>query len=96
MREPARLEVTTSQKSWLDRLWRRVNSMRMLPGRGYRITQTPDGVRLDIDPGKGGGSAGELQTIRLCRNGTQIEWEVNSPTDPTTLPEEDNTPPVEP
>ena len=72
MREPPRLEVTSSQRSWLDRLWRRVNAFRILPGRGYRLTQTPDGVRLDIDPQRGGGAGGAVPHILVCYNGTQV------------------------
>lgn len=85
MREPPRLEATNSQRSWLDRLWRRVMSQRLLSGRGYRVRSTPDGTFLDIDS-KGGGGSGDVQTVLLCRNGTQIEWEVNSPEDPAELP----------
>jgi hypothetical protein len=87
MREPARLQVTSSQKSWLDRLWRRVNSLRLLPGRGYRLTRTPDGTRLDIDGGKGGGGGGNYHDFILCRNGTQITVSIDSEQDPATTPD---------
>jgi hypothetical protein len=86
MREPARLQITNAQHSWLDRLWRRVNSLRLLPGRGYRLTRTPDGTRLDIEPGKGGGAAGTTHAFKLCRNGTQIEVNIVSTEDPATMP----------
>lgn len=71
MRTPPRLNITNGLTSWLDRLWRRVNSDRIIPGPGYRITRTPDGTRLHINAGGGGGGAGGNHVL-VCYNGQQV------------------------
>ncbi len=87
MREPNRLDVTSSLRSWLDRLWRRVNSQRILPGPGYTLTSTPDGTRLQIKGGGGGSNGGNYHDFLLCRNGTQITVSIDSEQDPATTPD---------
>lgn len=86
MRTPPRLNITNGLTSWLDRLWRRINSDRIIPGPGYRITRTPDGTRLHL-LGGGGGGGGTHHEFKLCRNGQQITVNIDSQEDPATIPD---------
>jgi hypothetical protein len=87
MKPPARINPTSPQKSWLDRVWRLVISQRLLSGRGYRVRSTPDGSFLDIDAAKGSGASGSYHDFILCRNGTQITVSIDSEQDPATTPD---------
>ena len=87
MKQAPRLNIVNGLTSWLDRVWRKVNSNTLLPGPGYRITRTPDGTRLNITAGGGGGGGGTYHEFKLCRNGTQITVSIDSEEDPATTPD---------
>ena len=71
MKEPTRLNVTSSLRSWLDRLWRYMRASRILNGPTYTVRRTPDGSVLLFDRARGGGG-GTVPHILICYNGTQV------------------------
>lgn len=86
MKQAPRLNITNGLTSWLDRVWRKINSNTLLPSSDYRLTVTPDGTRIHILRG-GGGGGGTYHDFILCRNGTQITVSIDSEQDPATVPD---------
>lgn len=50
---------SSQQASWLKRLVDAVRANKILPGRGYKVKYTSQGVILEIEPTAGGGGGGE-------------------------------------
>jgi len=46
---------SSQQASWFKRLLDAVRANKILPGRGYKVKYTAQGVILEIDPPAGGG-----------------------------------------
>ena len=58
-REPNPPEPNSPHASWLRRVWSALRAQKILPGRGYKVKQTSQGVILEIEPGGGGGGASQ-------------------------------------
>ncbi len=89
---PTKLAGSSAITRWLNLFLAASKSSELVDGPDYWVQRKPTGTQIRFRPGGPGGATGEYFTYRICRNGTQIDVELDSKQDPTTLPEQDSTP----
>lgn len=78
MIEPKAILGSSGQANFIERLRRVVQSLKILPGRGYRVKQTTDGIQLEIDILGGGSpiaSTVAIQEMQITEIGGASLWD---------------------
>lgn len=65
MIEPKPVAGMSDQAAWSNRLREFAKSLRLLPGRGYRLHRWPEGYTIEFDTTGGGGPAAPSSPISL-------------------------------